>query len=58
MANLNVAREIPSIDTDPLSYVNPVWTEYFLSNGSMFKKSQNYLKLSMLARQLVLTKIR
>ena len=39
LANLNVAREIPSIDTDPLSYVNPVWTEYFLSNGSMFKKS-------------------
>ena len=31
-------------------------TEYFLFNGLMFKKSSNYLRLSMQVRQLGLTK--
>ena len=33
-----LAREIPTVDTDPLYYVKPL-TGYFLSKGSMSKKS-------------------
>ena len=42
----SLAQEIPSSEIDPLAYVN-LLTEYFLFKGLMFKKSSNYLRLSM-----------
>ena len=42
----SVAQEIPSLEIDPLAFINPV-NGAFLFNGSILKKSPNYLRLSM-----------
>ena len=42
----SLAQEIPSSEIDPLAYVNPVDGVFFF-NALMFKKSSNYLRLSM-----------
>ena len=52
----SLAQEIPSSEIDPLMPMLILLTEYFLFNGLMFKKSSNYLRLSMQVRQLGLTK--
>ena len=45
----SLAQEIPSSEIDPLAYVNVLilLMEYFLFNGLIFKKSSNYLRLSI-----------
>ena len=43
----SLAQEIPSSEIDPLMPMLILLTEYFLFNGLMFKKSSNYLRLSM-----------
>ena len=42
----SLAQEIPSSEIDPLAYISSV-DGVFLFNGLMFKKSSNYLRLSM-----------
>ena len=42
----SLAQEIPCADIDPLTYINPV-DGVFLFIGLMFKKSSNYLTLSI-----------
>ena len=42
----SVAQEIPASEIDPLAYDNPV-DGVFSFNGLVFKKSSNYLRLSM-----------